>query len=86
LAEVNHRLLGCLTTPGIRDIQHILKAIGLSGVLLILLTINHQWGIREFRMPLSVIIIFSLLSMIGLTASHFIFKALYNTFLTNDLK
>ncbi|MBT8321779.1 MAG: hypothetical protein KJO90_08975 [Eudoraea sp.] len=65
---------------GGQDVSNIFKTICLSGILIILLSvINRQWDIYpEFSIPLSIIIIFSLISFIGLTASHYVFKVLYN--------
>jgi FlaA1/EpsC-like NDP-sugar epimerase len=49
--------------------------------------INTELGIFEnFRIPRSIIIFHSLLSFVGLTASRYIFKALYNNYLVKDLK
>lgn len=60
---------------GTRDISNIFKAICLLCVLLFLLmVINRHLGIfPEFSIPLSIIIIFSLLSFLGLIASRYIF-------------
>ncbi len=70
------------------DLSNIFKAIGLSNMLFILLVvINQKWEIfPEFTIPLSIIIINSLLSFVGLSASRFIFKVLYQAPGTNGLK
>tara|TARA_R100001039_G_C1850126_1_gene110286 strand:- start:2060 stop:3703 length:1644 start_codon:yes stop_codon:yes gene_type:complete len=49
--------------------------------------INKQLDVLEnFTIPLSIIIIYSLLSFIGLTASRFVFKSMYNAILKKDIK
>ena len=60
------------------EISNIFKAISILCVLIVLLmVINHQMGIfPEFRIPLSIIILFSLFSFLGLIASRYIFNAL----------
>ena len=64
---------------GIREVSTNFKVIGLSSILVFLLVvINHKWGIySEFSIPLSVLIIFSLLSSAGLTASRYVYMAIY---------
>ncbi|MGB5403871.1 MAG: hypothetical protein WBN13_07840 [Robiginitalea sp.] len=72
----------------IQDLNTILIAIGLWSILIIaLVVINQKWEIYpEFGIPLSIIIINSLLSFVGLSASRYIFKVLYQAPGTNDLK
>ena len=71
----------------VRDGQNIFKAIGLSGIMLILLIIiNFQTGIYPgVTIPLSIIIIYSVLSLVGLIGSRFVVKAWYNLFINKDL-
>ena len=71
---------GVIRHIGIRDVSNIFKAISLSSVIVILLImINWKWGIySEFSIPLSIIIIFSLLSFVGLTTSRYVFKILFD--------
>ena len=60
---------------GVGDVSNIFKAICLLCVLVFLLmVINRQLGIfPEFSIPLSIVILFSLLSFSGLIASRYIF-------------
>jgi FlaA1/EpsC-like NDP-sugar epimerase len=59
----------------VRGVRKILKAISLLSVIVFLLVvINMQMGIfPEFSIPLSIVILFSLLSFSGLIASRYIF-------------
>jgi len=73
---------------GDRGIYTVFKAIGLSGTLLILLIItNRSLGFNPgFSIPLSIIIIYSLLSLVGLTVSHYVFKVVHNAVVNKNLK
>jgi len=56
-------------------------------MMIIMVLVNTELGVFEnFTIPRGIIIIHSLLSFIGLTASRYVFKALYNTYLVKDLK
>ncbi|MDF4204122.1 nucleoside-diphosphate sugar epimerase/dehydratase [Maribacter sp. SA7] len=79
---------GVIRHTGVRDVYNIFNAVCLSSILLItMVLINKELNIFEnFTIPLSIIIIYSLLSFIGLTASRFAFKSMYNAVLTKDIK
>ena len=64
----------------IRDVGTIFNVIGLSSLIVILLImINRNWGMYpELTIPLSIIILFSLLSFAGLTTSRYFFKILFD--------
>lgn len=71
---------GVVRHTGVRDVYNIFNAICLFSILTILLVVvNRKLGFMDdFTVPLTIIIIHSLLSFIGLTASRYLFKALYN--------
>ena len=73
---------------GVWEVNSIFKAVGLSSILLILLTIiNHTIGFSpEFNLPLSIIIIYGLLSLVGFIVSRYIIKIWYNFFINRNLK
>jgi FlaA1/EpsC-like NDP-sugar epimerase len=79
---------GVIRHTGVRDVYNIFNTICLSSILLIVMVlINKELDVFEqFTIPLSIIIIYSLLSFIGLTASRFVFKSVYNAILTKDIK
>ncbi|WP_282051000.1 polysaccharide biosynthesis protein [Maribacter aquivivus] len=79
---------GVIRHTGVRDVYNIFNSICLSSILLItMVLINKELNIFEnFTIPLSIIIIYSLLSFIGLTASRFVFKSIYSAILTKDIK
>ena len=79
---------GVVRHTGVRDVYNIFNTVCLSSILLIsMILINKQLDLFEnFTVPLSIIIIYSLLSFIGLTASRFVFKSIYNAILTKDIK
>ena len=79
---------GVIRHTGVRDVYNIFNTICLSSILLIIMVlINKQLDVLEnFTIPLSIIIIYSLLSFIGLTASRFVFKSMYNAILKKDIK
>ncbi|MEE9361036.1 MAG: nucleoside-diphosphate sugar epimerase/dehydratase [Cellulophaga sp.] len=70
---------GVVRHTGVRDVYNIFNAICLSSILTIFLVIvNRQFELMEgFTIPLSIIIIHSLISFIVLTASRYVFKAVY---------
>ena len=72
----------------VRDLYTVFKAMGISTMFIILLiVINHNWEIYPaFNIPLSIIIIYSLLSIVGLTASRYVFKGMYKAFVNKDVK
>ncbi|WP_036384329.1 nucleoside-diphosphate sugar epimerase/dehydratase [Muricauda sp. MAR_2010_75] len=71
---------GFVRHTGIKDIYNIFNAICLSSILIIFVIIlNRQFDyVDGFTIPLSIIIIHSLISFVGLTASRYIFKAMYH--------
>ena len=70
---------GVIRHTGVQDVYNIFNAICLSSILTIFLVIvNRQVNFMEdFTIPLSIIIIHSLISFIALTTSRYIFKSLY---------
>ncbi|MDP5230422.1 MAG: polysaccharide biosynthesis protein, partial [Cellulophaga sp.] len=72
---------GVVRHTGVRDVYNIFNAICLFSIITILLVVvNRKYAIIDtFTVPLTIIIIHSLLSFIGLTSSRYIFKALYNS-------
>lgn len=70
---------GVVRHTGVRDVYNIFNAICLSSILSIFMVIvNRQINFMDdFTIPLSIIIIHSLLGFIGLTASRYIFKTMY---------
>lgn len=72
---------GVVRHTGVRDVYNIFNAICLFSIITILLVvINRKYTLLDnFTVPLTIIIIHSLLSFIGLTSSRYIFKALYNS-------
>ena len=70
---------GVVRHTGVRDVYNIFNAICLSSIITIFLVIvNRQSNFMEdFTIPLSIIIIHSLISFIILTASRYVFKTLY---------
>tara|TARA_R110000868_G_scaffold16305_1_gene73443 strand:- start:3612 stop:5558 length:1947 start_codon:yes stop_codon:yes gene_type:complete len=74
---------GVVRHTGVRDIYNIFNAICLFSIITIIaVVVNRKLNILEdLTIPLTIIIIHSLLSFIGLTASRYVFKALYNNYL-----
>jgi FlaA1/EpsC-like NDP-sugar epimerase len=72
---------GVVRHTGVRDVYNIFNAICLSSIITILLVVmNRKYDfVDNFTVPLTIIIIHSLISFIGLTSSRYIFKALYNS-------
>ncbi|MFS4455766.1 polysaccharide biosynthesis protein [Maribacter sp. 2304DJ31-5] len=70
---------GVVRHTGVRDVYNIFNAICLSSILLIFLIIGnrHFQVMDDFTIPLSIIIINSLISFVALTASRYIFKSIY---------
>ncbi|MEO0527065.1 MAG: nucleoside-diphosphate sugar epimerase/dehydratase [Bacteroidota bacterium] len=70
---------GVVRHTGVRDVYNIFNAICLSSILAIFMVIvNRQLNLMEdFTIPLSIIIIHSLISFIALTASRYVFKTVY---------
>ena len=72
---------------GAKDIYNIFNAICLSSILMIFFVLIMRWGnfLTGFTIPLSIIIIHSLISFVILTASRYVFKTTY-TSLTKQFK
>lgn len=70
---------GVVRHTGVRDVYNLFNAICLSSILAIFMVIvNRQLDIMvDFTIPLSIIIIHSLIAFIALTASRYVFKSLY---------
>ncbi|HDZ03935.1 polysaccharide biosynthesis protein [Maribacter sp.] len=71
---------GVVRHTGVRDVYNIFNAVCLSSIILIFIVIgNRQISfINSFTVPLSIIIINSLITFVVLTASRFAFKSMYN--------
>ncbi|ASV28834.1 polysaccharide biosynthesis protein [Maribacter cobaltidurans] len=71
---------GVVRHTGVRDVYNIFNAVCLSSILVIFIVLsNRLYGVLDlFTIPLSIIIINSLITFIGLTASRFVFKSIYN--------
>ena len=72
---------GVVRHTGVRDVYNLFNAICLSSIMAIFLIIaNRQFElVDDFTIPLSIIIIHSLISFVALTASRYIFKSLYSS-------
>ena len=70
---------GVVRHTGVRDVYNIFNAICLASIITIFMIIlNREMDLIEgFTVPLSIIIIHSLLSFIALTASRYMFKNAY---------
>ncbi len=70
---------GVVRHTGVRDVYKIFNAVCLSSILTIFfLIVNKQFVMMEnFSIPLSIIIIHSLVAFIALTASRYIFKTTF---------
>ncbi|MFS4469266.1 polysaccharide biosynthesis protein [Maribacter sp. 2210JD10-5] len=70
---------GVIRHTGVRDVYNLFNAICLSSIIMIfLIMINRQvLFLDNFTIPLSIIIINSLISFVALTSSRYIFKAIY---------
>lgn len=71
---------GVVRHTRVRDVYNIFNAICMSSIFIIFLVIgNRQFEfVDNFTIPLSIIIINSLISFVALTASRYIFKAVYH--------
>lgn len=71
---------GVVRHTGVRDVYNIFNAVCFSSILVIFIVLaNRQFGIlNQFTIPLSIIIINSLIAFIALTASRFVFKSVYS--------
>ncbi|PIB25515.1 polysaccharide biosynthesis protein [Maribacter sp. 4U21] len=71
---------GVVRHTGVRDVYNIFNAICLSSIMVIFVVIsNRQFDLLpQFTIPISIIIVNSLISFISLTSSRYVFKSLYN--------
>ena len=71
---------GVVRHTGVRDVYNIFNAVCLSSILVISMVLtNRQFEVLDrFTIPLSIIIINSLITFVGLTASRFVYKSIYN--------
>ncbi len=71
---------GVVRHTGVRDVYNIFNAVCLSSIILIFIVIgNRQVNfINSFTVPLSIIIINSLITFIVLTATRYGFKSMYH--------
>ncbi|MGY8914832.1 MAG: polysaccharide biosynthesis protein, partial [Flavobacteriales bacterium] len=71
---------GVVRHTGVRDVYNIFNAICLSSIFTIFMVIlNRQFNMLEdFTIPLSIIIIHSLIGFILLVASRYVFKTSYD--------
>ncbi|SMC54640.1 polysaccharide biosynthesis protein [Cellulophaga tyrosinoxydans] len=79
---------GVVRHTGVRDVYNIFNAICLLSIITIILVVaNRKYDfLGDFTVPLTIIIIHSLLSFIGLTASRYLFKAMYVNFVASGYK
>lgn len=77
---------GVVRHTGVRDVYNIFNAICLASILTIFLIIaNKEFQLAEnFTIPLSIIIINSLISFMALVSSRYIFKTLYLNMFTEN--
>lgn len=70
---------GVIRHTGVRDVYNIFNAICLSSIITIFMVIlNREMNYMEdFTVPLSIIIIHSLLAFMALSASRYVFKTAY---------
>lgn len=73
---------GVVRHTGVRDVYNIFNAICLSSIITIFMVIlNREMDYMDgFTVPLSIIIIHSLLNFIALTVSRYVFKTAYYNF------
>lgn len=76
---------GVVRHTGVRDVYNIFNAVCFFSILVIFVVLgNRQLGMfDQFTIPLSIIIINSLITFIGLVASRFVFKSFYNKINSN---
>ncbi|MCR1025133.1 polysaccharide biosynthesis protein [Cellulophaga baltica] len=77
---------GVVRHTGVRDVYNIFNAICLMSIITIVLVVtNREYDfLNGFTVPLTIIIIHSLISFIALTASRYVFKALYFNIVMNN--
>tara|TARA_R110000796_G_scaffold252631_3_gene389349 strand:+ start:6040 stop:7965 length:1926 start_codon:yes stop_codon:yes gene_type:complete len=79
---------GVVRHTGVRDVYNIFNSICLfSIIIIVMVVVNRKFEVmNNFTVPLTIIIIHSLLSFIGLTASRYVFKAIYNSYVISSRK
>ena len=70
---------GVIRHTGIKDVYNIFNAICLTSILTIFIVLTYRsFGTKgSFTIPLSIIIINSLISFVGMVASRYVFKVFY---------
>lgn len=70
---------GVIRHTGIKDVYNIFNAICLTSILTIFIVLSYRFfgTERSFTIPLSIIIINSLIGFVGMVASRYIFKVFY---------
>jgi FlaA1/EpsC-like NDP-sugar epimerase len=78
---------GVVRHTGVRDVYNLFNAICLSSILSIFFVIVNRVYvvIEDFTIPLSIIIIHSMISFMAMTGARFLFKSAYNKLL-KDIK
>src|SRR5690554_6638820 len=73
---------GVIRHTGVRDVYNIFNAICLASIITIFMVIlNREMDLMEdFTVPLSIIIIHSMLAFITITSSRYVFKTAYYNF------
>ncbi|SHK59653.1 NDP-sugar epimerase, includes UDP-GlcNAc-inverting 4,6-dehydratase FlaA1 and capsular polysaccharide biosynthesis protein EpsC [Maribacter aquivivus] len=76
---------GVVRHTGVRDVYNIFNAVCFFSILVIFVVmVNRQLDVlSQFTIPLSIIIINSLITFVGLVASRFVFKSFYNKMNSN---
>jgi FlaA1/EpsC-like NDP-sugar epimerase len=79
---------GVIRHTGIRDVYNIFNAVCFSSILLIsVILLNKELNfVEDLTIPISIIIIYSLLSFIQLIAARYVFKSMYNNFTNRNFK
>ncbi|SNR66248.1 NDP-sugar epimerase, includes UDP-GlcNAc-inverting 4,6-dehydratase FlaA1 and capsular polysaccharide biosynthesis protein EpsC [Maribacter sedimenticola] len=79
---------GVIRHTGIRDVYNIFNAVCLTSILVILIILlNKELNlVEDLTIPISIIIIYSLLSFIQLVAARYVFKSLYSNFTNRNFK
>lgn len=77
---------GVIRHTGIKDVYNIFNAICITSILTIFIVLAYRsFGTeRGFTIPLSIIIINSLISFVGMVASRFVFKVFYHKVLNEN--
>ncbi|WP_375324236.1 polysaccharide biosynthesis protein [Flagellimonas sp. GZD32] len=78
---------GVIRHTGVRDVYQIFNAVCLTSIatIFVVILIKQLTTGLNFTIPLSIIIIHSLISFLSLTASRYIFKSIYH-YLTREVE